>query len=124
MKYILLIISIVSFNAIFAQDSTIAQIKNPLFHKQRDAIFARFRPIRDSLIKSQPFWHDSIFMYSWDTTLETRIKVDYFKTELRNEREQVRKIWIPFSVELIALDRKYRVVGDMKAQSFFIYDNQ
>ena len=107
-----------------AQDSTLSEIKNPSYLKQREAIFKSFRPRRDSLIKSQPPWKDSVAKYLHPTNDLERFKLRIYQDSVAGQKEQIRLIWCPYSDKLITLNKKYLVVGDMKAHCFYVYDNK
>lgn len=102
----------------FRSDSTLREVKDPVYHQGRQAIIKPFKAIRDSIWNSQPKWRDSLKMTLLKDTTNQLVKnyYIYFKNKWEAEREIMRSKWCPFAQQLEIYNRTYRVVGDMKAQ--------
>jgi len=112
-----------------AQDSTLTEMTsngrvNSPYNVQRRAILNSFRRIRDSIIRSQPSWVDSIVKYASDTSSMGKEKESIFQDNLKTEKETMRLFWCPFSEKIYQLNRKYRVVGDRWEHCYYLYEQQ
>ena len=120
MKFLLILLLPLScFAQQFRSDSTLMEVRDPVYHQGRQIIVQPFQRVRDSIFNSQPNWRDSVkSTISKDTVhnLELRPIYHNFKSKWDAEREVMRVMWCPYATKLKAYNLKWHVVGDMRAQ--------
>lgn len=126
MKMIFYLLLLIGFNS-FAQDSTLSETRNPAYHAGRADIIKPFKILRDSVVKANPRWKDSVDIYTKliFTKIDSVTKSNYINRlnfsqgQLELLINTIREAWCPFANQLIAYNKKWHVVGDMKAHCLY-----
>lgn len=130
MKIIISLILLLIGMFVKAQDSTLSEVRSPAYHAGRALIIKGFKPIRDSIVATNPKWKDSVAVYTKliFTKIDSVTKREYIDRLNYSQQKydvlinMLRMRWCPFGNQLIIYNRKWHVVGDMRAHCEYYND--